>query len=83
METITIYTTSWCPYCVRAKKLLDQKSLSYTEIDVSEHEARAQMAVLTSGRTVPQILIHGHPIGGCDELYELERSGRMDKLLSE
>ena len=83
MATVIIYTTSWCPYCVRAKKLLDQKNVSYTEIDVSEHDARSQMVVLTGGRTVPQVLINDHPIGGCDELYALERSGKLDKLLSQ
>lgn len=82
MATIIIYTTPWCPYCIRAKKLLDQKNVTYTEIDVSEHEARSKMVALTGGRTVPQLLINDQPTGGCDELYALEHSGKLDKLLS-
>lgn len=82
MATVIIYTTPWCPYCVRAKKLLDQKNVSYTEIDVSGHDERSKMVVLTGGRTVPQLLINDQPTGGCDELYALENSGKLDKLLS-
>ncbi|MGB5444065.1 MAG: glutaredoxin 3 [Psychromonas sp.] len=82
MATVIIYTTPWCPYCIRAKKLLDQKNVTYTEIDVSEHEARSKMVALTGGRTVPQLLINDHPTGGCDELYALEGNGKLDKLLS-
>jgi len=82
MATITIYTTSWCPFCTRAKKLLDQKSTTYTEIDVSSSDARAKMVALTGGSTVPQLVINDQPKGGCDELYALERSGKLDKLLS-
>ena len=82
MATLTIYTTAWCPYCVRAKKLLDIKQVKYTEINVSEADARAKMVSLTSGTTVPQIVIDNQPIGGCDELYALERSGKLDKLLA-
>ncbi|WP_372881657.1 glutaredoxin 3 [Psychromonas sp.] len=82
MATVIIYTTPWCPYCTRAKKLLDQKNVSYTEIDVSEHDARSKMVALTGGRTVPQLLINDQPTGGCDELHALEHSGKLDKLLS-
>ncbi len=82
MATVIIYTTPWCPYCIRAKKLLDQKNVAYTEIDVSEHDARSQMVALTGGRTVPQLLINDQPTGGCDELYALEHSGKLDKLLN-
>lgn len=81
MATVTIYTTVYCPYCVRAKQLLDNKQVKYTEINVSEADARAQMTALTNGRTVPQIVINDQPTGGCDELYALERSGELDKLL--
>jgi len=82
MATIIIYTTSWCPFCTRAKKLLDQKDATYTEIDVSSSDARAKMVALTGGTTVPQLVINDQPTGGCDELYTLERSGKLDKLLS-
>jgi len=81
MATVLIYTTSWCPYCIRAKKLLDRKNVSYTEIDVSSHDARSKMIALTGGTTVPQLVINDQPTGGCDELYALERSGKLDKLL--
>lgn len=81
MATVTIYTTAWCPYCVRAKQLLDNKQVEYTDINVSEPEARARMTALTNGTTVPQVIINDQPTGGCDELYALERSGELDKLL--
>jgi len=81
MATVTIYTTAWCPYCIRAKKLLDAKQVKYTNIDVSAPAVRAKMAELTGGRTVPQILINDQAIGGCDELHALERSGKLDALL--
>ncbi|MFT4835252.1 MAG: glutaredoxin 3 [Psychromonas sp.] len=82
MATIVIYTTSWCPFCTRAKKLLDHKNVTYTDVDVSSPDARAKMVALTGGRTVPQLVINDQPEGGCDELYALERSGKLDKLLS-
>lgn len=82
MATVIIYTTAWCPYCTRAKQLLDNKQVEYTEFDVSESDARAKMVSLTGGRTVPQILINDQPTGGCDELFALERSGKLDKLLA-
>jgi len=83
MATVTIYTTTYCPYCVRAKQLLDSKQVDYQDIDVSEAEARANMAELTGGRTVPQVVINDQPLGGCDELHALERNGELDKLLAE
>ncbi|TEW53541.1 glutaredoxin 3 [Psychromonas sp. RZ22] len=82
MTTITIYTTSYCPYCVRAKQLLDNKQVAYQEIDVSDRSLRSKMTELTGGTTVPQIVINGQATGGCDELYALERAGELDKLLS-
>lgn len=79
---VVIYTTSWCPYCHRAKALLQQKRVHYTEIDIDrEPSARADM-VERSGRTsVPQVFIDDEPIGGSDELHALERSGELDRLL--
>jgi len=82
MATITIYTTPYCPYCSRAKQLLDSKQVTYQEIDVSDRALRPKMTEITGGTTVPQIIIDGKPTGGCDELYALERSGELDKLLS-
>lgn len=82
MPTVTIYTTPFCPYCVRAKKLLDAKQVNYQEIDVSDRALRPQMTEITGGTTVPQIIINGQAIGGCDELHTLESSGELDKLLS-
>lgn len=82
MATVTIYTTPWCPYCIRAKQLLDNKKVEYNEIDVSAPDARANMTSLTGGRTVPQLLINDQATGGCDELHALERSGELDKLLN-
>lgn len=81
MATVTIYLTTWCPYCIRAKRLLNKKKVEYTEINVSQVNLRSEMVALTSGTTVPQIIINDHPIGGCDELFALERNGKLDKLL--
>lgn len=83
MATVVIYTTPICPYCVRAKNLLRQKGVTWTEIDVSR-DAAQRMALVerTRQRTVPQIFINDEHIGGCDELYALERAGRLDSLLA-
>lgn len=83
MNDILIYTTSWCPYCIRAKRLLDHKELQYREIDLDREPARRiEMMELSGRRTVPQIFIDGTPIGGCDELYALERRGELDELIA-
>jgi len=82
MATITIYTTPYCPYCIRAKQLLDNKKVTYQEIDVSDRSLRPNMTKLTGGTTVPQIVIDDKAIGGCDELYALERAHQLDELLS-
>lgn len=83
MALIEIYTTLTCPYCVRAKKLLESKGHPYREIDVSgDIELRKSMTEKANGRTsVPQIFIDGSHIGGCDDLYALEKSGNLDPLL--
>ena len=81
--TITIYTSTSCPYCVQAKRLLTNKGVPYTEIDVTMDPALRQEMIASSGRrTVPQIFIDGRSIGGFDELYDLEQSGELDDLLS-
>ena len=83
MAEVEIYTTMFCPYCVRAKKLLDSKSVPFTEIDVSTSSSkRAEMTERADGRyTVPQIFINGAGIGGSDELAALDASGKLDDLL--
>ena len=84
MPKITIYTTPICPYCVRAKSLLNRKGVEVQEVDVlMDLEARREMETKTGGaRSVPQIFIGDTHVGGCDELYELEREGKLDPLLS-
>jgi glutaredoxin 3 len=83
MAEIEIYTSPLCPYCWRAKRLLQQKGLVFTEIDVLLHPGRrAEMTEKAQGRTsVPQIFIDGRGIGGSDELATLEASGELDALL--
>jgi glutaredoxin 3 len=80
---VVLYTTSWCPYCRRAKALLDRKGIGYLEIPVDGNPAkRREMAARAGGRTtVPQIFIRGRAIGGSDELHALEASGDLDRLL--
>jgi glutaredoxin 3 len=84
MTEIDIYTTRVCPYCVRAKQLFKRKGVAYTEIDVSSDEALRNAMVERAGgrRTVPQIFINGHHVGGCDDLYDLDRKGGLDPLLA-
>ncbi len=82
MPPVTIYTKSWCPYCHAAKDLLNKKGVSFEEIDVADREKQAAMAKRAKGRsTVPQIFIGDTHVGGCDDLYDLDRAGRLDALL--
>ena len=84
MAKVVIYTTTICPYCVRAKMLLQKKGVAYEEINVgNDHEMRIKLVEMTRQRTVPQIFINDRPIGGCDELYALERQGALDPLLAQ
>jgi len=84
MSNVTIYTTSTCPFCLRAKQLLDSKQVKYEEIRVDNDPAlRAKMTRLAGRRTVPQIFIDNQPFGGCDDLYALEAQGRLDTLLNQ
>jgi len=82
--TVEIYTKTFCPYCWRAKQLLDSKGVEYREISVDYGgEIREQMILRANGRTtVPQIFIREHHVGGCDDLYALDRSGRLDDLIT-
>ncbi len=83
MPAITIYTKSWCPYCSAAKKLLNEKGVEFTEIDIEKApEARAEMIQKAKGRTtVPQIFIGEKHVGGCDDLYDLDDRGQLEPLL--
>ena len=84
MKPVVIYTTNYCPYCVRAKTLLKQKGVQFEEIDVTHHEdLREEMIHKAGGRkTVPQIFIGETHVGGCDDLYALENEGKLDGLLA-
>lgn len=82
MASVVIYTTNYCPYCVKAKTLLERKGVSFQEIDVTNPDDRTVMLEKSNGRrTVPQIFINDHHIGGCDDLYALEKEGKLDDLL--
>jgi glutaredoxin 3 len=85
MSKVRIYTTPICPYCVRAKSLLKKKGAAFEEIDVfMDHDARVEMETQAHGRrTVPQIFIGETHVGGCDDLYALDREGALDPLLQE
>jgi glutaredoxin 3 len=84
MSAVTIYTTRFCPFCIRAKHLLNSKQVAYTEIPVDGDPAARRAMTERAGRTsVPQIWINDVHVGGCDELYALERQGRLDALLNE
>ncbi|MDQ1208683.1 glutaredoxin 3 [Acinetobacter baylyi] len=81
---ITIYSTTVCPYCIRAKQLLERKGVEYKEINLSNEapEVRVELMQRTHHRTVPQIFINDQFIGGFDQLYALERDGKLDELLA-
>lgn len=85
MQPVTLYTTAWCPYCSAAKSLLKDKGVSFQEIDVERAQgARAAMVERAGGRiSVPQIFIGATHVGGCDDLYALDRSGKLDPLLKD
>jgi glutaredoxin 3 len=84
MKQVRIYTTPICPYCVRAKSLLKKKGAAVEEVDIFMDEgAREEMEAKTGGaRSVPQIFIGDTHVGGCDELYALEKDGKLDPLLA-
>jgi len=80
---VVLYVTGWCPYCSRAQALLDRKGVPYTLIDIeSATGLREEMMARAGGRrTVPQIFIGDHHVGGCDDLHALEAAGSLDSLL--
>lgn len=83
MQNVTLYSKSWCPFCVQAKRLLQSKNVSVTEIDVEREPAKMQEMVQNSGRrTVPQIWVGDTHVGGCDDLFAAEQSGQLDQLLA-
>ena len=85
MANVEIYTTMMCGFCARAKNLLNKKSITFDEVDVTFSDAKRQeMMARAYGRyTVPQIFINGKGVGGCDELYALEREGRLYAMLAD
>ena len=79
---VVMYTTSWCPYCERARRLLNAKNVSFSEIDIeSAPEKRAEMRSRSGRTSVPQIFIGDHHVGGSDDLHALEGAGKLDSLL--
>ncbi|WP_455373871.1 glutaredoxin 3 [Limibacillus halophilus] len=85
MAKIEVYSSFLCGYCARAKSLLESKGVAYDDLDVfTDPGKRQEMIERAGGRTsVPQIFIGGQHIGGCDELYALERQGQLDALLEQ
>jgi glutaredoxin 3 len=80
---VTMYTTSWCPYCSRARALLTRKGVQFQDIDIeAAPEKRTEMQNRSGRRSVPQIFIGDQHVGGCDDLHALEQAGKLDSLLS-
>ena len=84
MKPVEIYTSPMCGFCHAAKRLLTQKGVSFAEVDIwAEPDRKAEMVQRANGgRTVPQIFIDGEHVGGCDDLYALERAGKLDPMLA-
>jgi glutaredoxin 3 len=79
---VTVYVSDWCPYCQRAKGLLTRKNVNFSEINVEDDaKLREEMIARSNLRTVPQIFIGDRHVGGCDDLFELDRSGELDRLI--
>ena len=85
MARVEVYTTMLCPFCWRAKKLLEERGATFQEVDVMcDGGLRNEMRQRAGGRTsVPQIFINGQHVGGCDELYALDRAGKLKPLLEQ
>lgn len=82
MPAVVIYSSDYCPYCMRAKQLLSRKGVAFSEIKVDgEPQLRAEMSRKAGRTSVPQIWIGDTHVGGCDDLYALERAGELDVLL--
>lgn len=83
MAQVVIYSSDWCPFCIRAKQLLTSKSVSFDEIRVDgKPDVRAEMTRNAGRTSVPQIWIGETHVGGCDDLFALERAGKLDALLN-
>lgn len=81
---VEIYTTPYCPYCVRARMLLEDKGVAYREIDVSgDPQKRQWLRERTGMRTVPQVFVNGRSLGGYDDIAALDRQGKLDPLLAQ
>jgi glutaredoxin 3 len=81
MANVQMYTTRWCGYCVRAKTLLESRGIEFEEITLDDDPGfRQSLLELTGGWTVPQIIIDGKPIGGYTELWQLDRTGELERL---
>ena len=79
---VTLYVSDWCPYCQRAKGLLTQKNIAFSEINVDEDvKFRDEMIARSNRRTVPQIFLGDKHLGGCDDLYALDDNGELDRLI--
>ena len=83
MPEVIVYSSDYCPYCMRAKQLLERKGVRFTEINVDgQPQVRAEMARKAGRTSVPQIWIGATHVGGCDDLHALERAGKLDTLLN-
>jgi glutaredoxin 3 len=81
VSRVTVYSTDWCGYCVRARQLLEERGIPFDEIEIDEEPSfRERLYELTGGWTLPQILIDGRPIGGYLELSRLDREGELEQL---
>jgi glutaredoxin 3 len=84
MAEVVVYSTEYCPYCVRAKHLLAKKGVPFQEVDVTDDPGKRKWLMdVTRQRTVPQVFINGKPVGGFDDLARLDRAGELDRLLAE
>ena len=82
MARVEMYVKSFCPYCYRAEKLLESKGVEYETYELNSPDLRQEMIRRANGRTtVPQIFIDDHHVGGCDDLYALDREGKLEQLL--
>ena len=83
MKRIDSYTTNYCPFCVKAKSLLNKKKIKFSDIDVSNDEAlREKMSIMANGaRSVPQIFVDNIHIGDCDKIHKLDQEKKLDKLI--
>jgi glutaredoxin 3 len=83
MARVQIYTTAWCGYCVRAKALLSSRGIEFEEINLDDDPGfRQNLLEMTGGWTVPQIVVDGRPLGGYTELWQLDKTGRLDAELA-